>query len=161
MPYTILLFVTRNSNLTTEEFKNHYEHIHLPLARSLVGQAWPKTFRRQYLARITRKGFGGPSNPDRPLLTLRGDMLDDDYDCVAELGFDSEVDFRLFYDGIYAKENAAILARDEEKFLEPGKTRVVVVGETMTDHDGYTTHEVGYIPKFDSSDSEMSSSGLS
>ncbi|KAF2853005.1 hypothetical protein T440DRAFT_420165 [Plenodomus tracheiphilus IPT5] len=161
MTYTVILFITRNSNLTTDEFKAHYEHTHIPLARTLVGGAWPKIFRRQYLARITRKGFGGPANPDRPLLMLRGDKLDDDYDCIAELSFDSELDFQLFYRGIYAKENAAILARDEEKFLEPGKTRVVVVGETVTDQGGYTTHDVGFTPKFESPEREMSTSGLS
>lgn len=92
---------------------------------------------------------------------LRGDSLEDDYDCIAELGFDSEFDFQMFFKGIYAKENAAILARDEEKFLEPGKTRAVVVGETISDDGDRTIHEVGYIPKLHSPDSEMSSSGMS
>ncbi|KAI8937023.1 hypothetical protein NX059_006246 [Plenodomus lindquistii] len=161
MTYTIIIFITRSAHLTTEEFKHHFEHRHLPLARSLVGRLWPKTFKRQYLARINRQGFGGPANPDRPLLMLRGDRLDDDYDCIAELSFDSEMDLQLFYRGIYAAETAAILTRDEEKFLEPGKTRVVVVGETVTEQGGFTTSEIGYTPKFDSPDSERSSSGLS
>lgn len=160
MTYTIVLFVTRNPNLTSEEFRDHYEHTHIPLAHSLLATCWPIEFKRRYLARISRKGFGGPANPDRPPLMLRGEMMELDCDCIAEMTFDSERRFQEFYKKIYAKENAAILARDEEKFLQKGKTRVIVVGETWsTDEHGVTTSEMGYVCKNERSDSEASGSG--
>ena len=162
MTYTVILFITRNSNLTSEEFKHHYENTHIPLVHSLVGSFWPKEFRRRYLARISRKGFGGPANPDRPLLTLRGSTFDDDYDCIAELSFTSEEMFHSFYKKIYERDVAAVLAKDEEKFLEPGKTRVVVVGESwITDQNGVTTNEISPVSKSDGYDSEASASGRS
>jgi len=162
MTYTIVLFITRNHDLTSEEFRDHYEHTHIPLAHSLLASCWPIDFKRRYLARISRKGFGGPANPDRPPLMLRGEMNELDCDCIAEMTFDSEARFQEFYRRIYAPENAAKLARDEEKFLETGKTRVIVVGETWsTDEHGVSTREIGYIRKDERSDSEASGSGQS
>ncbi|KAH8732387.1 hypothetical protein GQ44DRAFT_697569 [Phaeosphaeriaceae sp. PMI808] len=162
MTYTIILFVVRDNKLTLEEFQDHYEHIHLPLIHSLCSDVWPISFHRRYFARVSRKGFGGPANPDRPPLTLRGNVEDVDCDCVAEMTFASEKVFRKFYNKIYEKENAAILAEDENKFLQKGKTRAVVIGETWsTGPDGVTTSERHYVAKSDGSDSEMSSSDRS
>jgi hypothetical protein len=162
MTYTIILFVGREPSLTFDEFKNHYEHTHIPLAYSLLSDVWPTTFHRRYFARVHRKGFGGPANPDRPPLTLRGDMHEMDCDCVAELSFPSEKDFRKFYKKLYEKEIAAVLAEDENKFLEQGKVRVIVVGETWsTTPDGVTTSDKSDITKSDVSDSELSSSDQS
>jgi hypothetical protein len=163
MPYTIILFVSRDSSLTFEEFQDHYENKHIPLAYSLLSDVWPTAFHRRYLARITRKGFGGPANPDRPLLALRGDLAEMDCDCVAELTFPSEKHFSKFYKKIYEKEIAAVIAADENKFLEPGKVRVIVVGETCsTSPHGVTTSQKSDITRSDASDSsDMSSSDRS
>jgi hypothetical protein len=156
---TIILFVIRKSSLSFEEFQNHYEHKHIPLSYSLLSDVWPTTFHRRYFARINRKGFGGPANPDRPPLTLRGEMNEMDCDCVAEMTCPSEKDFRKFYKKIYEKEIAAVLAEDENRFLEQGKVRVIVVGETWsTAPDGVTTRERSVVTKNEASDSDMSSS---
>jgi hypothetical protein len=157
MTYTIILFVTRSPNLTPEEFRDHYEHKHIPLAHSLLTPCWPIDFRRRYLARITRKGFGGPANPDRPPLMLRGDMSELDCDCIAEMTFENNAHFQEFYKKIYAKENAALLARDEERFLQPGATKVIVIGETWsTDESGVSTLETDRSTKSERSDSDAS-----
>jgi hypothetical protein len=163
MTYTVVLFVTRNHHLTSEEFRDHYEHKHIPLAHSLLAPCWPIEFKRRYLARISRKGFGGPANPDRPPLLLRGEMNELDCDCIAEMSFESEARFQEFYKKIYVKENAAILAKDEERFLEKGKTRVIVVGETWsTDEHGVTMSEIAHVTtKSERSDSEGSVSAHS
>lgn len=135
--------------------QDYYEHKHLPLAYSLTSDVWPTTFTRRYFARTSRKGFGGPANPDRPPLTLRGDMKSLDCDCIAEMSFPDEKDFRKFYKKIYEKEIAARLAEDEQKFLEQGKTTVVVVGETWsTGPDGVARSEKTEIT---TSESEASS----
>lgn len=48
-----------------------------------------------------------------------------------------------------------MLAEDEVKFLEKGKTRVVVVGETWsTDQDGVTVCEKNDVSKSDTFDSD-------
>jgi hypothetical protein len=148
---TLLLFLTRDSALSLEEFQHHYEHTHIPLAYSMLSDVWPTTFHRRYLARINRKGFGGPANPDRPALTLRGQANEMDCDCIAEMNFPTEKAFRQFYKKLYEKEIAAVLAE--------GKVRVIVVGETWsTGPDGVTTTEKSVITQSDTSDSDMSSS---
>jgi hypothetical protein len=157
MTYTIILFLTRNPRISSEEFRDYYEQIHIPKAHDLVSRSgWPQEFRRRYFARITRKGFGGPANPDRPTLMLRGERNELDCDCIGEMNFTDERSFREFYKAIYEKENAAILAQSEDKFLDTGKTRVVVVGETWTtDVNGVTKcEEVGSIPNMEGSESE-------
>lgn len=161
MTYTLVMFVTRNPDLSPEEFKDHYENVHIPLAQRLCAGSWPFKFTRQYIARITRKGFGGPSNPDRPPLMLRGDAQDIDYDCVAEMTFENERAFHAFYKRVYEKDVAAKLAADETKFLELGKTRVVVVGETIATEHGVTRTVKNSIRTNDTSDSEGSTSGQS
>jgi hypothetical protein len=162
MTYTIILFVTRNPALSPEEFKDHYENVHIPLAQRLCNGNWPFHFTRRYLARITRAGFGGPSNPDRPPLVLRGDAQDIDYDCVAEMTFESERAFQAFYRKVYEKDVAAKLAADETAFLEMGKTRIVVVGETLATEHGVTTTVTNSIQTTtDTSESEGSVSGES
>ncbi|KAH7400732.1 hypothetical protein DE146DRAFT_471488 [Phaeosphaeria sp. MPI-PUGE-AT-0046c] len=159
MTYSILIFLTRASHLTLEQFQEYYEHKHIPLFYSMMSDIWPTTFSRRYFARINRKGFGGPANPDHPPLTLRGELNEMDCDCVGEMTFPSEKAFRVFYKRIYEKETAAILAEHENKFLEHGKVRVIVVGETWsTGPDGVTTSEKSEITKNEASDSEMSSS---
>lgn len=153
------MFLTRASHLTIEQFQDFYEHKHVPLAYSLTSDVWPTTFSRRYLARINRIGFGGPANPDRPPLTLRGELNEMDCDCVADMTFPNEKAFRAFYKRIYEKEIAAILAENENKFLEQGKVRIVVVGETWsTGPDGVTTSEKSDLTRNEASDSEMSSS---
>jgi hypothetical protein len=159
MTYTLLLFVTRDPSLTFDEFQDYYEHKHIPLVYSLIADVWPTTFHRRYFARVSRKGFGGPANPDRPLLMLRGNMNEVDCDCIAEMNFACEKEFQKFYKKIYQKEIAAILAEDENKFLKRGQTTAVVIGETWsTGPDGRSTSEQSDIAKSDSSDSDVSSS---
>lgn len=163
MAYTILLFVTRRPDLSPEEFKDYYENVHIPLAQRLCPGTWPTKFTRQYLARITRKGFGGPNNPDRPPLLLRGDAHVIDYDVVSEMTFDSEPAFQAFYKKVYEKDVAAKLAADETKFLELNKTRIVVVGETISTEHGVTRTVKNCIRANNdtSEDSEGSTSGHS
>ena len=156
MTYTIMLFVTRKPNLSPEEFKDHYENVHIPLAQRLCAGNWPFKFTRQYLARVTRKGFGGPANPDRPPLLLRGTAQDIDYDCVGHMEFENEHAFQAFYKRVYEKDVAAKLAADEVQFLELGKTRVVVVGETISTEHGVTRSVRNCIRTNDTSDSEGS-----
>ncbi|KAF1355646.1 hypothetical protein EJ07DRAFT_181986 [Lizonia empirigonia] len=158
MAYTILLFITRKPNLSPEEFKHHYENVHIPLARGLCAGHWPSKFTRRYLARITRKGFGGPANPDRPPLLLRGDAQTVDYDCISEMTFENEDAFHAFYRRVYEKDVAVKLVPDEASFLELGKTSVVVVGETLSSEPGVTETAKKCMRASDTSDSEGTSS---
>lgn len=132
MPFTILVLATRKPTLSPDEFKHHYETKHLPLLRSLVGlDLMPPHSTRQYFARIDRQGFGGPANRNRPLLMLRGTSEDVEYDVLTQMTWDTEQQFQKFYKAIYETTAAARLAEDEEHFLDPGKLRAIVVGDTV------------------------------
>lgn len=131
MTYTVLLFVTRKATLTSEQFKDHWENKHIPLLKSLTGSLFPLHHTRRYFARIERQGFGGPANRDHPLLALRGNVQEFDYDAVAELTFQDEKAFHDFYKTIYDTEVAAKLAEDEEHFIDSAAFKSVVVGETI------------------------------
>lgn len=163
MTYTVIVLLTRHHKLTSEQFRDHYENAYMPLAYSLLCHWWPISFQRQYLARINRKGFGGPANPDWPPLMLRGLVSGDfDYDCISEMTFENEAHFRVFYRNMHAKETAAKLTCEEENFLEEGKMRVMVVGETWsTDQAGITSRDVGQGLMCESSNSSDVNSNLS
>ncbi|KAH7139205.1 EthD domain-containing protein [Dendryphion nanum] len=129
--YSVILFITRKPTLTTEQFRNHWENVHIPLLQDITGHLFPKLFTRRYLARTERQGFGGPANRDRPLLVLRGNLETEfDFDAIAEMTFESEKAFHEFYKCTYEAEAARKLAADEDSFLDPGKTKTVVVGDT-------------------------------
>lgn len=129
--YSIMLFVARKPTLTTDQFREHWENVHIPLLHELTGPLFPKQFNRRYLARTERMGFGGPANRDRPLLVLRGSLEEFDFDAIAEMTFENEKAFHEFYKCIYEAEAARRLAADEETFLDPGKMKIVVVGDTV------------------------------
>ncbi|KAF2712217.1 hypothetical protein K504DRAFT_426245 [Pleomassaria siparia CBS 279.74] len=130
MPYTILIFLTRHPSLTSEEFRNHWENVYIPLNKSLTGHLFPLLFKRHYFARIDRAGFGGAANRDRPALLLRGSVDDFDYDSMGEMTFDSEAAFREYYRVLYEPKAAALLAREEKYFLDTQKVIIVVVGDS-------------------------------
>jgi hypothetical protein len=75
------------------------------------------------------------------------------------MNFPSEKAVRQFYKKYHEKEIAAVLAEDENRFLEKGKVKIIVVGETWSSgSDGVTTVEKGGITQIDASDSDVSSS---
>ncbi|KAF2731795.1 hypothetical protein EJ04DRAFT_514357 [Polyplosphaeria fusca] len=130
MTYTLLLFVTRKPTISSDQFREHFESTHIPLLQSITGPLFP-VHKRHYIARAERKGFGTTANPDNPPLVLRGVPQDFDHDVVAELTWESEKLFHDFYKTIYESKAAAQLATDEESFLERGKMKAVVVGDTL------------------------------
>ncbi|KAF2655904.1 hypothetical protein K491DRAFT_692542 [Lophiostoma macrostomum CBS 122681] len=132
MTFTVFLFLVRKPTLSPEQFTEYYETTHISLLRSLVGQElMPPHFTRQYFARTYRQGFGGPANRNNPLLMLRGNAEEFEYDAMAQMTWECESLFQKFYKAIYERDAAAKIAADEDHFLEPGTLKAVVVGETI------------------------------
>ena len=52
MTYTLLCFVQKAQHLSAEEFKNHYENVHVPLVKSLVKnpEDLPLQYKRHYFS---------------------------------------------------------------------------------------------------------------
>ncbi|KAI1352354.1 EthD domain-containing protein [Xylaria sp. FL0043] len=144
MPYSVLIFAYRKPGTTPEQFKAHYEGVHVPLIRKLTGANFPLSHTRHYLHRTTQhqhqqqqqqqeaEGKGNTArNPHTPATVLIGTQAEFDYDAFAELTFEDEAAFQRFFALTQQQpENAEQIAADEELFLDRARMTVVVKGET-------------------------------
>jgi hypothetical protein len=130
MTFSFLLFVTRKPSLTPSDFKKYWETKHIDLIKSIVGDKFPLTHTRHYIARPAEENGGWPA------AVLVGAQEDFTYDGFAELVFEDEKAFKSFFAVISEPEAAAKLAEDEERFAVREKTRAVVVGESVVTRRG-------------------------
>ena len=136
MPYIILVFAYRKPGLSPADFKAHYENCHVPLLQSLAGDTFPNSHVRRYIQRSENKSTSAPeahsgNNVNTPAAVLVGTQADFEYDAFAELTFDDEAAFQAFFARVGQGKAAEKIAEDEEKFLDRGKMRVVVVRECI------------------------------
>jgi len=127
MPYTILIFITRKSNISHSDFKKHYETSHIPLLQFYGGENFPKSHKRHYL-QFSDSDNGQPT-------VLHGDKAAFDFDVIAEVRFDDEAAYKAFLGALAGEEVTKTLKIDEDKFINREKMRIVVVGdvhETVT-----------------------------
>ncbi|KAL1629224.1 hypothetical protein SLS56_005447 [Neofusicoccum ribis] len=80
MPYTVLIFAYRKPGLTPEEFKNHYENVHVPLIKSIAGDKFPLSHPRSYINRTESKEDQGNSFPATVLAATQDDFC---YDAIS------------------------------------------------------------------------------
>ncbi|KAL8710304.1 MAG: hypothetical protein Q9220_005074 [cf. Caloplaca sp. 1 TL-2023] len=106
MPHTIFIITTRHPSLTPSAFRTHYETIHIPLIKAIAAVA------------------------------LVGSHSEDDFDVIAELVFDDEAQFQELMRVVGEGEAAERIKRDEEKFLDRGKTRILVGGGSVVTKRG-------------------------
>lgn len=115
MSYTVLLLVHRKPGLSAAEFRQHYENVHVPLIKSLGGSLFPLSHTRQY--------------------TQRGDEdhgpRDNGIDCVTEMQFNTASDFARFSELLASASVASELQKDCEAFMDPSKTDVVIMGDSV------------------------------
>lgn len=125
MTFTFLLFITRKPSLTPEEFKNHWESVHIPLLKEIAGDTFPTTHTRRYIARPVEL------NSSWPAAVLVGTQDDFTYDGVAELVFRDEEAFRKFFGVVSEPANKARIEEDEEAFIVREAMRAVGLGDTV------------------------------
>jgi hypothetical protein len=51
MTHSVILHVPRKPGISSEEFKHHWENIHVPLVKTLVGYDFPLSYTRHYIER--------------------------------------------------------------------------------------------------------------
>jgi uncharacterized protein (TIGR02118 family) len=106
----IMLLVSRKAGVSPEEFREHYETIHAPLAAKHL----------PYLARYVRNyavdRFGG----------------DVGWDCVTEFWFDYPGPWREARTKILSQDMLDLFAADEEQFMDRSSMRTLVVEEGET-----------------------------
>jgi len=99
-----IAFLKRNPGLSPEQFRQHYEEIHAPLAKRLF------PFIRKYVRNYVT------SMPFTPK------VKEPKFDCITEEWFDSMEGFQAMMD-IYASEAGRPMREDEKELFD--MTRVV------------------------------------
>ncbi len=108
----IIALIRRRSDLTREEFREHYELRHAPLFHRVISDDVAGAIVHYVQNHAVALGRG---NTD----TL--------YDCVTEIGFDDR-DGLAVWNRWYLGDEGKILRDDEENFMDKSR-RVVIVTE--------------------------------
>lgn len=115
MSYTVLMLIHRKPGLTAAEFRQHYENVHVPLMKSLAGSLFPPSHTRRY-TQPAGKGDQAAGNG---------------IDCVTEMQFNLGSDFTRFSEFLASPDVAPKVHEDCEAFMDPSKTDVVIIGDTV------------------------------
>jgi hypothetical protein len=111
--FTVLIFGFRAPNTTIQEYKNHYDNVHVPLAKSLTGAAFPISHIRHY--------FGENA-------TLAAISAPVDWDSLAVLTFKDDKHAGTFNYLLGQPDAAAKIHADEKLFMADGSPKMVVIG---------------------------------
>lgn len=115
MSYIVLLLVHRKPGLSSAEFRHHYENVHLPLIKSLASSLFPLSHTRRYT-----------QHADEDHAATVGGI-----DCVTEMHFNAASDFTRFSEFLVSASVATKVQKDCEVFMDPSKTDVVIMGDTV------------------------------
>ncbi|KAF2017957.1 hypothetical protein BU24DRAFT_449521 [Aaosphaeria arxii CBS 175.79] len=140
MTYTIVLFVSRRPNITTDQFRDFWENSHIPLLKSIAGKAFPLSHTRHYVARVNSKAGdrAGVKTASTKIaasaapVVLVGNANEVDWDGYAELVFRDELHFQQFFALVNEPDAAERIQMDEEQFSDPDKFKIVVLGDTVS-----------------------------
>ncbi|KAI1740431.1 EthD domain-containing protein [Xylaria scruposa] len=133
MPYFIMSFLSRKSDLTPEQFKSYYIGSHMPLVRQLVGSHFPVRCIQRYIQRGegTDEGDNTERNSWTPATVLHGDQSDFDFDVVVTMEFKDAAAFRAHRDFVNQGDVLTKLIEDEKRFIDRDETRTVVLGDII------------------------------
>ena len=115
----VMMLLKRKPGLSMEEFIEHYERVHVPLAE-------------QNAARLTHyaRHYLHPA----PDILAGGEPLEPEYDVITEIWYESTDAFKEQGDAMrgYPERIAAIIA-DEEQLFDRAKSRTVFVEDRVSD----------------------------
>lgn len=112
----MVTFNRAKDGVSAEEYRTHYENVHVPLIRSLFPTLGP--FRRNYVDR------GRTALTER---NAREAAADTGFDSITEAFFADWGAFEAFRDRSAAPEVRARITADEELFLDPSAIRRFIV----------------------------------
>ena len=123
MPKAMFL-MKRLPGITPEQFREHYEEKHIPLALRYIGHLL-KDYRRNYPTRVIVDPAGAAlSGADAAPFC--------DYDCITEMWVAHEEDLAHMAQIFSDPAIAPILAEDESKFLESKEAVMILTEEVCT-----------------------------
>lgn len=115
----LMLLLRRKAGMSVEEFREHYEHRHVPLASSFDTPL--VRYRRNYVVEQTVGSSG--------------------YDCITEVWYDLDGKWSDHRDRLISPEMAQTIARDEARFLDRAATCIMVVEETESAPETLRGHQ--------------------
>lgn len=115
--FKIVALLKRRPGMSVEEFKAHYENVHLPIGTPfLKGNA--VSHQRRYLTPMP--------GPD-------GQTREADYDVIMEVWFEDRAQFEATMPGWLDPELVERVAEDMPKFLDRAEHQMFFVEEHVTD----------------------------
>lgn len=122
MPYTVIVHETRNPSLTPAEFADHYDNVHIPLLKEVVGQKFPVSHHRYY---FKRADGGGETAGTAPPLVFYGMVADFAYDAVVLMIFEDIEHFIRFKDAYEQSPRKAEIDAEENTFIIKSEMKAV------------------------------------
>jgi len=111
----VFAFIKKRADVTTEQFRHHYETVHAPMVDVLL--PYYATYRRNYVDGSVRPG--GP---------------DFTYDVVTELEFASTADYEAWQAALRDPDVIAKIRADEAHFVASAETRMYAVSPLESDY---------------------------
>jgi EthD domain len=111
----VIVLIRKKAEITTEQFRHHYETVHAPLIDRLL--PYYATYRRNYV--------DGPA---------RGGPRDLDCDVFTELEFATESDYEAWKAALEDPDVLRQIREDEANFLVSTETRMWVVSPFASDY---------------------------
>lgn len=112
-----IAFIKKRADITTEQFRHHYETVHAPLIDIVL--PYYATYRRNYV--------DGPVRPGGEAFA---------FDVVTELEFASVADYAAWQAALADPETLARIRADEANFVASGESRMYVVSPFESDYSG-------------------------
>ncbi|KAL5396900.1 hypothetical protein PMIN06_003860 [Paraphaeosphaeria minitans] len=136
MTYSVILHVPRKPGINSEEFKFHWETIHIPLVKQLVGYEFPLSYTRHYIERPFATPPVDPA-PDGSGTTVEGSQGFCDVDGVAVLTFANKEHYEKFSTRLVEAKKHSLYKEDLGGFVDVAALKALFAGETKaTGRDG-------------------------
>lgn len=113
--FKLICFLNRRVGMTPAEMREHYENVHVPLARKTFPQIvehrrnWPEEG-----GAFFAEGYAAPA-----------------CDCISEIWFEDRAGFDAMLALLADPEASAEIKADEVLFLDPSRCGMMVVDETI------------------------------
>ncbi|KAI6080829.1 hypothetical protein F4821DRAFT_265511 [Hypoxylon rubiginosum] len=121
----VLMLIYRKPDLNPEQFRKHYEEIHMPLTKDLAGETFPLSHTRRYIPRPTPAPDASSGTGEYPAIVLGGNPADVGVDCVTELIFRDKEHMQSYFVLPDAPGAAAKLEEEAENFVAKYQTILI------------------------------------
>jgi hypothetical protein len=136
MTYTVVALIKRKQGITPAQFREHYDSIHVPLLKALVGSAFPLTHIRNYVAQTSA---GSNSLPEinscaedfSPVLIF-GDPSAVNYDSITMMTWEDKAAFDRFNHAFNQPEVLEKMAEDDEHYRDSNFNLAYVIDGSVT-----------------------------